>query len=75
MELTTVTFIVMGAVIVYQGVMNYLQHKQIQTLVDKVMSRDYQDYVTNQAYLTKKAPSAEDIAQELMSQDLGMPVS
>ena len=71
-----IAFIVMGGVIVYQGVMNYLQHRQIQTLINKVMSRDYQDYTTNEAYLgQKRVPSKEEIMEELMRAEEGLPVS
>jgi hypothetical protein len=44
-------FIAMGALLIYQGIMNYLQHKQIQTLLDKFMSRDYTQYATNKSYI------------------------
>jgi len=65
------------AVIIYQGVMNHLQHRQIQTLINKVMSRDYTDYTTNQAYQMKAkiAPTLEEAVEEYRNRETYLPVT
>jgi len=71
-----VALIAMGALLIYQGVMNYLQHRQLQTLINKIMSRNYQDYATQEMYLgQKRAPSKDEIVDELMRREEGLPVS
>ena len=52
--------IILGIIIVYQGVMNYLQHKQVQTLIDKVMSRDYTQYTLGQSHMNQDKTEMED---------------
>ena len=48
-------FIIMGLVVVYQGIVNYLERKNHDKkeleLINRLMSRDYTDYVNNRVYM------------------------
>jgi len=70
-----VVVIVLTAVIVYQGVQNYLQNrewkKERQELINKLMSKDFTEYANNYSYMNpiEKSPlSVEEVAVELMRQ-------
>lgn len=79
-----VVIIVMGAVILYQGITNYLEKqrhdKKEDDLLNRVMSRDYTDYTTNQVYTTnanrKQEPTLEEMADRYIKmEEQGIPVT
>ena len=53
--MTIIVLVSMGALLVYQGVMNYLDKRQWdkerQQLLDKLMSRNYENYTMGKSYL------------------------
>jgi len=73
--------IVLGAVIIYQGITNYIERKDFlakeNDLLDRVMSKDYSDYATNLKLMTEEDNvNAEDVVKELLEREAqGLPVS
>ena len=65
--------IVLGAVILYQGIVNYLEKerhdKKEAEMLNRIMSKDYTDYTTNEVYklnASREAKSPEVTLDDLL---------
>lgn len=76
MDLTAI--IVLGLVILYLGVMNYMDREKYNNkeseLLNRLMAKDYTDYTTNQVYSQQHIqqnvePSIEAIADEMLKRE------